>query len=176
MRPDDDSLSMIEDRLRRGLMPVALSESAKESLHTLVDELAGGEISSMLGPEPAATAVKRAAWAIGAAAAAAVAVLFATATRQAVPWAGETASVAIDEDDASWIERDEPAAMRLVDESTRLAWVEDEGWLADPDGGAHRAVRMGVVEENRLLDEETGIIVHISSPREEMLLTPVSTF
>jgi hypothetical protein len=32
------------------------------------------------------------------------------------------------------------------------------------------------VEENSLLDEETGIVMQVSEPREEILLMPVSTF
>jgi hypothetical protein len=39
-----------------------------------------------------------------------------------------------------------------------------------------RAMRLSVVEENNLLDEETGIVMQITEPREEFLLVPVSTF
>jgi hypothetical protein len=48
--------------------------------------------------------------------------------------------------------------------------------MEDPDGAAMQAVRVRVVEANTLRDEETGIVVQVSEPREEMVLTPVSVF
>jgi hypothetical protein len=38
------------------------------------------------------------------------------------------------------------------------------------------ALRLNVVEENSVMDEEPGIIVLISQPREELLLMPISSF
>ena len=169
MQPDE-SFALIEDQLRRGLMPVAMSDSGTESIHALLDELAGDESSDALLP---VAQPSRMPWV--AAAAAAVAVLFAVTALRIAPVYEETRLAASD-DESSWSEENDSFPMHLVDESTRLAWVEDEGMLADPDGGALHAVRMGVIEENRLLDEETGIIVNVSSPREEMLLMPVTTF
>jgi hypothetical protein len=52
----------------------------------------------------------------------------------------------------------------------------DVGWSETPDGSAMRTLRLRVVEESRLRDEETGIVMNISQPREEFLLMPVSTF
>jgi len=64
----------------------------------------------------------------------------------------------------------------LVSESDRIEKMSDEGWMADPQGGMMHAVRMRVVEENSLRDEETGIVVQISEPRDELLLIPVNQF
>lgn len=161
MQPDE--ITPFELKLRRSLMPVALSENATCSIHTMLDELSEADTVSgkpIIPPWHAA--------------AAAVAGLLAVSAWFASP-AIENVAFSASSTKGSTIE--EPAqTMVLVDESTRLAWVEDEGWLSDPDGGALRAVRMRVVEEDRLLDEETGLIVHVTSPREEMLLMPVSTF
>jgi len=214
--PTDDFTSL-ESKLRRSLMPAAMSDSATESIHTMLDELAGQEYTSPIGgqrrdehgrddgpkaagrlPAPRGAGILPAAknWEVsqkafvanGAAinpethpapapwraAAAAVAGLLAVSAWFASPSVEKLAFSALESDT-----RPHPGSaqtMHLVDESTRLAWVEDEGWLDDPDGGALRAVRMRVVEENRLLDQETGIIVHVASPREEMLFMPVSTF
>jgi hypothetical protein len=63
----------------------------------------------------------------------------------------------------------------LVGESDRVQSMKDEGWC-DNDGAAMRAVRLNVVAGNRLRDEETGILIQISEPREELLLTPISNF
>jgi len=168
--PSDD-LSQFETKLRRSLMPPALSDAATESIHALLDELAGAETNMDIQPASAAISSKSSPWA---AAAAAVAALFGVAAWFAAPILDDLAFLTTSRD--GFAADDGYESMHLVDESTRLAWVEDEGWLDDPDGGALRAVRMRVIEENRLLDEETGIIVHVSSPREEMLLMPVSTF
>lgn len=167
MQPDD--LTTLESKLRRGLMPVALSDSATDAIHAMLDELSGTDVIAAGVPFPAVE--KTAPWR---AAAAVLAGLLAISAWFAPSFLDSstprTASdTTLDLEDAA-------QNMQLVDESTHLAWVEDEGWLADPDGGALHAVRVRVVEENRLLDEETGIIVHVASPREEMLLMPVSTF
>ena len=42
--------------------------------------------------------------------------------------------------------------------------------------GRVQAVRVRVVEANTLRDEETGIVVQVSDPRDEMILTPVTMF
>ena len=169
MQPDE-SVSLFEAKLRRSLMPVALSESATDSIHALLDELADADAAAT----EIAAVKSRTPWV---ATAAAVAGLLAVSAWMIPPSLEQLAFASADAGaSVSWSPLSESSGMRLMDESTRLAWIEDEGWLADPDGGALHALRMGVIEENRLLDEETGIIVHISSPREEVLLTPVSTF
>ena len=63
----------------------------------------------------------------------------------------------------------------LVGKTDRVESMVDEGWR-DSDGAVMQAVRLNVVAENRLRDEETGIVMEISEPREELLLTPISTF
>lgn len=63
----------------------------------------------------------------------------------------------------------------LVGKSDRIESMTDEGWR-DSDGAMMQAVRLNVIAENRLRDEETGILMKISEPREELLLTPISTF
>ncbi len=159
--PQDD-LNAFEAKLRSSLMPIAMSQPATASIHAMLDDLAGQDAA------PHRRLLNR--WN----AAAAVAALIAAATALLTPKISDLAFLVNSRDHGAL---DEPAeGMHLVDESTRLSWFEDEGWLDDPDGGTLRAVRMRVVEENRLLDAETGIIVHVTSPREEMLLMPVSTF
>ena len=64
----------------------------------------------------------------------------------------------------------------LVGESDRVESMTDEGWHEEADGTTMRAMRLSVVEENRLFDEETGIVMQVTEPREELLLMPVSAF
>jgi len=68
------------------------------------------------------------------------------------------------------------AGLILMGESDRVESMTDEGWREDSDGSTMRAMRLSVIEENSLLDEETGIVMQVSEPREELLLMPVSTF
>ena len=158
-----DELNAIETKLRRCLMPVAMRESATDSIHAMLDELAGPEATR----QPAPGAAIR--WHAAAAAITLLgtvwllsprisdlAFLVRSPVRQTIPTPTEP--------------------MHLMDESTRLSWVSDEGWIDDPDGGALRALRLRVVEEDRLFDSRTGVIVHVTSPREEILLMPISSF
>lgn len=64
----------------------------------------------------------------------------------------------------------------LVEKSERVESMSDEGWVADPDGSAMQAVRLRMVSEDVVRDEETGYTMTISEPREEVLLMPVSDF
>ena len=64
----------------------------------------------------------------------------------------------------------------LVGGSDSIESMTEEGWQEDADGSAMRTLRLSVVEEKQLLDEETGIVMMVSEPREELLLMPVSTF
>lgn len=64
----------------------------------------------------------------------------------------------------------------LIGESGRIESVTDEGWQEDIDGAAMQAMRLNVVEEDSILDEETGIVMKITEPREEILLMPVNSF
>jgi hypothetical protein len=64
----------------------------------------------------------------------------------------------------------------LVEKTERVESMSDEGWVADPDGSAMQAVRLRMVSEDVVRDEETGYTVTVSEPREEVLLMPVSDF
>jgi hypothetical protein len=71
---------------------------------------------------------------------------------------------------------DNPPGFLLVGESDRVESMTDEGWHEEKDGTTMRAMRLSVVEENSLFDEETGIVMQVTEPREELLLMPVSAF
>ena len=64
----------------------------------------------------------------------------------------------------------------LVGESDHVESMTDEGWQEDSDGTAMQAMRLSVVEENTLRDNQSGIEMQISEPREEMVLMPVTAF
>jgi len=64
----------------------------------------------------------------------------------------------------------------LISGSDRVESMTDEGWQESQDGSAMRALRLNAVEERSVRDQESGIVVKISEPREEILLIPISSF
>jgi hypothetical protein len=63
----------------------------------------------------------------------------------------------------------------LVSETDRIESMTDEGWQ-EQDGSAMHALRLTAVEENNVRDVESGMMVRISEPREEILYTPITAF
>lgn len=156
------ALDPIEAALAR-LMPPALSQNFQIDLDGMIDELAGNEPEEILAISAAPTR-----WIIGSGIAAALAGLIAiypmiqrAPDRQISPGSEET-----------------PAApgLVLISGSDRIDSMTDEGWQEDPEGRALHAVRLNVVEENSIMDEETGMVVLVSQPREEILYMPISSF
>lgn len=152
----------IEDALAR-LMPKAISEEGQRSLDEMLDELCGEEESAVV---PIKRRVKGG-WQIlvsaGIAACVALVVTFRSENTVGLAFTPLAGTV---------LEQN----LVLVSESDRVEKMSDEGWMADPQGGMMQAVRMRVVEENSLRDDETGIVVQISEPRDELLLIPVNHF
>ena len=150
------------------LMPPALSEAAQRDIESMLDTLAGQPATA---PRRRTTNWFRRIITGGiAATGAAAALIFPLANRPAQSsWAALAPSGTAPATKA-------PAGMVLVSESDRIESMTDDGWQEDADGTTMRALRLNVVEENNLLDEETGIVMQISQPREEILLTPVTSF
>jgi len=143
------------------LMPPAMSAEAQRDIEAMLDELAV--------PEGNVVPVKSwyrwpLAGGIAAAGIAAALVLPLAVQRSSAPTpVAESAS-------------ETPPGFVLVGGSDSIKSMTEEGWQEDTDGSAMRTLRLSVVEENQLLDEETGIVMMVSEPREELLLMPVSTF
>lgn len=143
------------------LMPSALSDEGQRGIEAMLDELAvsQGEITP-LRPwfrRPLASGV-------AAAGIAAALVLPWVVSRSPVP------------NHAASSKLEAPSGFVLIGGSGSIESMSEEGWQEDADGSAMRTLRLNVVEENRLLDEETGIVMRVSEPREEFLMMPVSTF
>lgn len=151
-------LDSVEEILGR-LMPPALSQSCEEEIGAALDDLAacGPPAASLAAPRPMFRW-----WAGGIAAAGAMAAFL-------LPM--------LPDGEAPIAAAPLPAkSVVLVSESGRVESMRDEGFQDLGDGSAMFATRLNVVEESNLLDEETGIVVQISEPREEVLLMPVSAF
>lgn len=151
----------IEEMLSR-LMPPALSEEGQRSIDEMLDELCGEEVAEI--PEKRKPSWKIAA-PVGIAAAAALAFgipFFSPREKPAEP----VVAVA------------QPAVPQivLVGETDRIERATDEGLVADSRGQTLQAVRVRAVKENTFQDGSTGIIFHVSRPREELVLSPVNEF
>jgi hypothetical protein len=152
-----DAHEEMERALMR-LMPVSLSEGAQSEIEAQFDELAGE--AGVVGFDFSRTTK----WLAGTGIAAAVAIGFAV--------------FLIGQQKASPVAATPQGDQGLVflTASDRVENVSDEGLFVDAGGSAIRKVRVRVVEESRIRDEETGIVVMLTEPREEMYSVPVSTF
>jgi hypothetical protein len=154
----------IEATLSR-LMPPALSASGQQAIEEMLDDLAAAAPAARL------RIPRRVRFALPAGIAAALVIgfgLFPGQRPAALPLA---------------VNQDPPAAadyadsgLVLISATDQVEDIADEGWLGTPDGETIQAVRCRMVEASRFLDEETGIEVVVSEPREEVVLTPVSIF
>jgi hypothetical protein len=153
----------IEVALSR-LMPAALSDEGQRSIEAMLDELAAEDGPPEIVGE-SATVPRRWRWLAptGAAAAAVVLASFVTDSSRNGAVADLPASFS-------------GADIVLIGESDRVEDMSDEGWATNADGSVMKAVRVRVIEESSLRDERTGIIVQVTQPREEMVLTPISAF
>lgn len=139
------------------LMPPALSEDGQHEIESMLDELAGA-------PAVRKQSASRRYFPIivgGIAATLAAALLI---FQIATPPPRTTAAA------------DTPPGFLLVGESDRVESMTDEGWHEEADGTTMRAMRLSVVEENSFFDEETGIVMQVTEPREELFLMPISAF
>ena len=144
----------IETILAR-LMPPALSEEGQSGMDAMIDELAGP--SNIVGISWLSRCL------IGGGIAAGIGALFAVFPM-------------IQKGPQSPVAATSPTGFSIVSESDRIESVTDEGWREDSEGSAMHAVRFKSVQENNVRDNETGMLVQISEPREEVLMMPVSEF
>lgn len=155
----------IETILAR-LMPPALSGGAQSDIEAMLEDLAAE------APAPAPVVLlaesPRRNWVYPAAVAASVALLAAVLAGVFPKISSESSSAATDGTSV-------PGVV-LVGATGRIESMTDEGWREDSDGSALQALGMNVVEENNLLDSETGIVMKVAETRGELLLMPVSAF
>jgi hypothetical protein len=150
----------IETILAR-LMPPALSEEFQDGLNDTIDKLAGPSPENVVEMSSGKWLVRSL---IGGGIAAAIGAMFAIypSNHASGP------AMARVEDNAS--------GLVVVSGADRLESVTDEGLRKDSEGTEMHAVKVRAVQENNVRDEESGMVVRISEPREEFLLMPVGSF
>lgn len=147
----------IEDALAR-LMPAALSDGVQAVISERLGELCGD--AQLAGVEH----VRFPRWIAASGIAAALVLGFVVFPRPGADISRKPLAA------------EEVPSVVILNEADRVEQVSDEGLFVDSGGSAVRKVRVRVVEESRIRDEESGIVVTLSEPREEMYLVPVSTF
>lgn len=150
------------------LMPAALSEAGHGEIEESIDELAA---ESGLGkPEPSSRSFQWI-WRSGAAAAAVLAaLLIQNLDQNPTPLAANEASA------VPAMPVNPKQELITVSQTESLESVVEAGWQDDGLGKAHQALRLQLVQRRQLLDGETGILMTVSEPREEVLLVPVNAF
>lgn len=151
---EGDVCGEVEEVLLR-LMPVGLSRGVCEELEASFDELGGAEV---VGDGRFRVGVK---WLAGVGVAAGV--MFGV-------------FLGMKKDGGGGGARGGEGGVSFLEEADRVEEVSDDGLYVDAGGSAVRRLRVRVVEESRMRDEETGIVVNLTAPREETYLLPISTF
>ena len=140
------------------LMPTALSQDGQFEIEAMIDELAGPVAENVVE-------ISNKGWLargmIGGGIAAAIGALCALVPLIHRSMQPQTAA-------------DSSAGVVFVSKSDRIESMTDAGWREDSEGSAMHAVRVKAVQESKVRDEETGMIVRISEPREEILMMPVA--
>lgn len=140
------------------LMPTALSQEGQFEIDAMIDELAEPEAENVVE-------ISNKGWLargmIGGGIAAAIGALCALVPLIHRSMQPQTAA-------------DSSAGVVFVSKSDRIESMTDAGWREDSEGSAMHAVRVKAVQESKVRDEETGMIVRISEPREEILMMPVA--
>lgn len=150
----------IETILAR-LMPPALSDEFQGGLNEAIDRLAGPEPENVVEISSGKWLVRSL---IGGGIAAAIGAMFAIypANHASGPAMAKT--------------RQTPEGLVFVSASDRLESVTDVGIREDTEGTEMHAVKVRAVQENSVRDEESGMVVKIREPREEILMMPVGSF
>lgn len=143
-----------------GLMPVALSERVTEEIEAEIDALAGDEGNDFSG-------YFRWQAVAGFAAAIALALVVFSLGDKLGAEAGASINPQTEE---------EIPEMVFLAETDRVEVMADEGLFVDAGGSAVRKVRVRMVANSQIRDEETGIVVQLTEPREELYMVPVSNF
>lgn len=146
------------------LMPPAMSQSAQNGLDAMIDDLAGPTAETIV-PHPSGNWLVRSL--IGGGIAAGIGAMIAI-----FPLASDTPQDPVALNPPAY----PPSGLVLISGSDRVESVTDDGWHESADGSAMRSFRLHALEESSMRDEESGIIVKISEPREEILLIPISSF
>ena len=153
----------IETILAR-LMPPALSQDRQTEIEEMLVELAG--------PEPAnVVAIRRSSYPLKLIAGGGIAAAFGALCALVPMMKGHS-----DVRTATLLPQPSSSGLVLLSESDRVESMTDEGWQEDVSGSAMRTMRLNVVEMNSVRDRETGMIVELSEPREEILLLPIHSF
>ena len=165
-----DRFKSIEEKLQR-LVPPALSEDGQERMEETIDQLAGvSEESRERSTKPFFFQVLL----NGKVAALVAALLFPAVMIYALVNREDDTSLAVNDPQ---ITPGVPAQMVLLRSSNVIDGRENDGLIVPSDGTApHYRFRYRIVDEAQVQDPETGTVITLRQPRQEVVTIPVTQF
>ena len=161
-----EPINSIEEKLAR-LIPPALSEEGQTSMEDLIDELAGVEADDHSGMSS-----KPWLWKV-AAAVAILAVPVVMIQQRGDSPAMDTSLARLDTD----VTLDVSPEMMLLKSIKMIDARENDGLIVPNDGSApHYRYRYRVIDEEVVKDPETGVVITLRQPRQEIVTIPVTQF
>ena len=143
------------------LMPPALSQESQTEIDAMIDDLAGPELGNVVEISSKGWLVRGMIGGGIAAAIGALCAVFPLIQRSMQPQITD-----------STVETPS-GGLVFISKSDRIESMTDAGWREDSEGSAMHAVRLKAVQESHLRDEESGMLVKISEPRDEIMMMPV---
>lgn len=168
-----DDLSSIEEKLC-GLAPPAISDEGQARMEEIIDLLAGESEGTNGTWSGSSSSGKSWTWKVAAAMALfAVPVVMVTETPEDAPVTPLVMNSTTEATSVSETLTD----LILLRSTYRIDGQEDDGLIIPADGGApHYRYRYHVTNEERVRDSETGTVITLRQPRQEVLTVPVTRF
>ncbi len=169
-----DRPTSIEEKLRR-LAPASISEDGQAMLGQAIDQLAGVEphLAQMHGGNPAGTSrfrMKDWPWTKAAAALAVLAV-------PTMMWLNQNNSAPALTTTASASDPMAASGLVILKSTNRIDGRVEDGLIIPRDGSKpHYRYRYSVTAEEQVRDAQTGTIITLRQPRQEVVTIPVTQF
>lgn len=165
-----DRFKSLEEKLE-GLVPSPLSEGGERMLEDRIDELAGVDSEA----RPAEQAAPTVFWSRRVAAVVLVLAIPVVMIQMKPERPDDTSLAMLDADLAPSV----PVhpEMILLKSTKLIDGREDDGLIVPADGAApHYRYRYRVVDEEQVRDPETGAVITLRQPRQEVVTIPVTEF
>lgn len=162
----------IEEKLNR-LMPPPISESGMQQMDALLENLAQGEAKGTARNNSLRNTFAGAAKLVALLLLFLVPVALLKLTNEIVPVAPQLALL----DAVAPMAAAQESEFVVIHSVHKVAGRENDGLITPVDGAApHYRYRFHVVDEEKVRDPETGVVITLRQPRQEVITLPVTDF